>query len=196
MAREGSWTRFRTFPLKVRTIGRLWITGAAHSTVRTFFKALGVTSFRGSHVSRSIAVADADLSCVSSETFRALDVEITSHILQSAWPFQLSLLQRGRGVTERVGTVLRTSQHFLTIPKKKSYSKTLWKPLEISEHFQGRYPSFRYPSFRYPSTFLQVWAHTRDHPHTEGTFTRTLVIVGNIPRSSGECHEVLMTMVL
>ena len=32
------------------------------------------------------------------------------------------------------------------------------------------------------------WAHSEGHPHAEGTFTGTLVNVGNIRRNSGECQ--------
>ena len=71
-------------------------------------------------------------------------------------------LQRGRVVTERGGTVLRTSQNFsalawlfrirnliITISEKTSHN--LWKPLKtsenLSENFWGRYPSVRYPIY-------------------------------------------------
>ena len=35
---------------------------------------------------------------------------------------------------------------------------------------------------------LSYWAHSEGHPHTEGTFTRTLVNVGDLRRNSGECQ--------
>ena len=36
---------------------------------------------------------------------------------------------------------------------------------------------------------LSNWAHSEGHPHTEGTFARTLVNVGDLHRHSGECQE-------
>ena len=36
---------------------------------------------------------------------------------------------------------------------------------------------------------LSNWAHSESHPHTEGTFARTLVNVGDLHRHSGECQE-------
>ena len=35
---------------------------------------------------------------------------------------------------------------------------------------------------------MQNWAHPEGHPHTEGTFTRTPVNVGDLCRNSGECQ--------
>ena len=34
----------------------------------------------------------------------------------------------------------------------------------------------------------EPWAHSEGHPHTERTFTGTLVNVGDLRRNSGECH--------
>ena len=36
---------------------------------------------------------------------------------------------------------------------------------------------------------LSNWAHSEGPPHTEGTFARTLVNVGDLHRHSGECQE-------
>ena len=33
-----------------------------------------------------------------------------------------------------------------------------------------------------------VWARSEGHPHTERTFTGTVVNVGDLRRNSGECH--------
>ena len=49
-----------------------------------------------------------------------------------------------------------------------------------------------------PQHFLEIlfmcvfspisWAHSKDYPHTEGTFTGTLMNVGDLRRNSGECQ--------
>ena len=53
---------------------------------------------------------------------------------------------RGVGVTERGGTVLRTSQHFSALSwpvlNEKCYSKNLWRPLKISEKLWELFGSF------------------------------------------------------
>ena len=76
------------------------------------------------------------------------------HFLKSV----LFFLQRGRGVTERGGMALRTSQHFSALfgPFRirnliLKISENLRKSLKTSQNPSVRYPSVRYPSVRYPS---------------------------------------------